>query len=420
MIRRLLRDEKGAALIIVLAFIALAVPLVTGALGLASTLSIDSRIKTRAMKSTYATIGGLEHLVYRLVYEDGYAETLPLGQATNYVITINGIDVTITVTKTNEPPPPDAVPPGLSNRSFSISKSVYPTAVSPDTQTTYIYTVLLSNMTENEKTITQVKDDFPEGLSYVPGSTSGLTTSDPAIVSGDLRWNVTSEEGTLPPFSTRGLQFQMQGLLTQGVYCNDIWVNPGGDKTRSGKTAKITVGSPASTLCPGTAIKLSKTVSPQMVPSDTLITFTYTITLTSNGTDSSEVSKVIDILPADFSYVSGSTQGLTTVDPSILLVNNGTQEKLTWSANPIGTIPPGETRGLTFQTTATPLNASYYNEVTVTMSGLNYDLYSWPTAKVEVVGVFQMGASDGETSTDSDVWLTNDGAFRQEWGVSTH
>ena len=100
---RFLRDETGAVLVVVLAFVVLAVPLVTGALGLVSTLSIDSGEKTRNIKSTYATMGGLEHATYRLVYEDGYAESLPLGIPTNYGITINGIDVTVALIKTNEP-----------------------------------------------------------------------------------------------------------------------------------------------------------------------------------------------------------------------------------------------------------------------------------------------------------------------------
>ncbi len=420
MIRRLLHGEEGVAMIVVLAFMALAVPLITAYLGLASTLSIDSRLKTDRMKSQYATMGGVEHVTYRLVYEDGYAEGLPLGQAVNYIITLNGIDVTVAVTKTNEPPSPDSIPPGITNRAFRITKWVFPTSVSPDTQTTYTYTAELSNTTDTEKTINSIRDDFPEGLTYVPGSTSGLTTSDPGMAAGNLRWNLTTAEGSLPPFTTKALQFQMQGSLPQGVHCNDTWVAPGGDKTRSGQTAKITVGFPASTICPGTAIQLTKSVSPQVVSSNTQTTFTYTMTFTSEGTDPVDVSKITDLMPAGFSYVAGSSQGLATTDPSIVLKNNGTQEELTWSANPIGTIAPGDSATLTFQATATLEDASYYNEATATVSGLNYDLYTWPSAKVVVMGVLDLAAIDDETATVSEIWLTSEGAFRQSWSVSTN
>jgi hypothetical protein len=58
MIRRLLqRQQGGVALAMVLGFIVLAVPLVTSALSLASTLSIDSRVKTNVMRCHYSALG---------------------------------------------------------------------------------------------------------------------------------------------------------------------------------------------------------------------------------------------------------------------------------------------------------------------------------------------------------------------------
>jgi hypothetical protein len=306
----------------------------------------------------------------------------------------------------------------VSNRSFSIAKSVIPASVTANTQTTYTYTVLLTNMTEDQKTINNIRDDFPAGLTYVTGSTSGLTISEPDQVSGNLRWNLSGQEGVLGPFTTKTLQFRMQGALPQGVHCNDTWVSPGGDKTRSGLTAKIVAGSPGSTLCPGTALELTKVVTPSVVTSGTLITFTYTVTFVSDGTDASDVSKIVDLLPASFAYVVGSSQGLTTEDPAIVLKNNGAQEQLTWSANPIVTISPAEVVTLTFQATASLTDAKYFNEVTAMVSGLNHDLYTWPTAKVEVVGVLEMGATDGETTIASVTWLGADGAILQSWGIS--
>ncbi len=418
MIRRLWQHQDGATMVIVLAFMLVAVPLTTASLALASTLSIDSRVKTASLKSTYATIGGVEDAQYRLVYEAGYADSLPLGQPTNYTINLNGIDVTVTVVKTATPPPPPAIPPGISSRSYQIVKEVSPTTVAQDTQTTYTYTATITNGTDTEKTVTNIKDDFPSGLTYVTGSTSGLTTSDPSIVAGNLMWNLTSAEGALAPFGSKVIQFQMQGSLSEDVHCNDIWVSPGGDKTRSGMTAKITVGSPASTLCPGTAIQLTKAVDPAVVPAVTPTTFTYTLTFTSDGTDSVDVSKVIDLMPPGFSYVNGSSQGLTTTDPAIVLKNYGTQEHLTWSANPIGTVAPGGSEVLTFQATASLQAGDYYNEAYATVSGLNYDLYTWPTAKVQVIRAFEVEATDGRTTTSSNTWLVDDGAVTDRWTIT--
>ncbi|MBI4339818.1 MAG: DUF11 domain-containing protein [Chloroflexi bacterium] len=418
MIRRLARSQAGMAMIMLLGFMVLAVPLVTVALQYASTLSMDSRVKTRLVKSSYATLGGNQYALYRLQYEAGYADSLPLGIPVSSVITLNDIPVTVTVTKESNPPPPPQVPGGLTNRSFSISKSVFPATASPGADTTYVYQALLSNMTPNTKTVNSIQDDFPTGLSYVTGSTSGITTSNPTLVSGDLKWSLTDAEKTLDPFSTKLLQFSMRGTLAQGVYCNDVWVAPGGDKTRSGLTAKIVVGSPASTLCPGTAITLTKSVSPSVVPSNQPNTFTYTITFTSTGTASVAVSKIVDLMPAGFNYVTGSSTGLTTANPAIVL-KNGNQQQLTWSANPIGTVAPGGTATLSFQATATVASNDYWNEVSATVSGLNYDLYSWPTARVQVMGVFQITAEDDKSTAESTAWLGSESIVVDEFTFSS-
>ena len=95
--------QRGAIMVMVLAFIALAVPLVTGALGLASTLSIDSGVKTSLAKSQYSVIAGNQHAVYRVVYESGYAAGLQEGVEDNYVVDINGEQISVSVLKLSDP-----------------------------------------------------------------------------------------------------------------------------------------------------------------------------------------------------------------------------------------------------------------------------------------------------------------------------
>ena len=53
----LLRGQSGTALIFVLAFMALAVPLTTAALSFVSTAALDSAIKTQSVHSQYANQG---------------------------------------------------------------------------------------------------------------------------------------------------------------------------------------------------------------------------------------------------------------------------------------------------------------------------------------------------------------------------
>ena len=64
MIVGVLRGERGQAITIALAFMVFAVPTITSALLLASTLSLDSGLKTRKLKSQFSAFGAQQfHLL---------------------------------------------------------------------------------------------------------------------------------------------------------------------------------------------------------------------------------------------------------------------------------------------------------------------------------------------------------------------
>ena len=413
--RRFRRSQEGQALFLLIGFMALAVPLMTSALGLVSTLSIDSRIKTEITMSHQSTAGGLDHARDRLIYDPAFVVT----GTTTYPLTTLGRDISITVVNTSDPgdlPMPDP----KTSRSFQLSKTVSPTTAPPTTLTTYTYTAIIENYADDEKTVTSVRDDFPTGLSYVNNTSEldGVPIANPGMSGGNLNWSLTGDEGTFPPFSSKVFEFQMDGALPQGVYCNDIWVTPLGRKTGSGLTAKIVVGSPASTLCPGTAIQMTKTVDLQTVLANIEHTFTYTVTLISDGTDPVDVKTIIDLMPPDFTYQLGTTVGAITADPSIG-IKNGNQEELKWSANPLFVVAPGGTDTFSFKVKATPTVGSYFNQIEADVSGLSYDLFVWPTAQVEVFEKYLIRAVDtnGTTATTGFL-LTPDGPLTQTWNIT--
>ncbi|MCI0822745.1 MAG: hypothetical protein J4N34_04875, partial [Chloroflexi bacterium] len=70
MIRRILRREDGVTIVMVLAFMALSVPVVTAALGLASTLNIDSRVKGDIAQAQFSAIGANELAIQRLTEDN--------------------------------------------------------------------------------------------------------------------------------------------------------------------------------------------------------------------------------------------------------------------------------------------------------------------------------------------------------------
>ena len=63
-IKSLLTGDEGLAMVIVVGFMAVSIPLLTGALALAGSLSADSRVKLEIAKSQYSNIGALEYVRY--------------------------------------------------------------------------------------------------------------------------------------------------------------------------------------------------------------------------------------------------------------------------------------------------------------------------------------------------------------------
>ena len=63
-IKRLLTEDEGLAMVIVVGFMALSIPLLTAALSLAGTLSADSRVKLEIARGQYSNIGATEYVRY--------------------------------------------------------------------------------------------------------------------------------------------------------------------------------------------------------------------------------------------------------------------------------------------------------------------------------------------------------------------
>ena len=125
-------------------------------------------------------------------------------------------------------------------------------------------------------------------------------------------------------------------------------------------------------------ITVAKSVTPTQTPAGG--TVTYTITVTNNGPAEGRLNTVTDTLPASFSYLTGTTTGLTTGNPTV------SGQELTW--NGLWVVPPktGGTAGsrtLTFQAKAGSVRGTYFNNVR--LLGNNFSLVvSGPTAPVTI------------------------------------
>src|SRR5207302_1207205 len=104
------------------------------------------------------------------------------------------------------------------------------------------YTITVSNSTLAAVTLNSVFDDLPLGFTYTVGSTTGVTTSDPAIVGQHLTWS--------GPFTVPGGggSVSLHFGVTVSAVPGDYFDNAGGDAgsvavAPTGPTAKITVTS---------------------------------------------------------------------------------------------------------------------------------------------------------------------------------
>ena len=124
-----------------------------------------------------------------------------------------------------------------------VTKSVAPTTIDPGDPLTY--TVSVENNSAITTFVTQVEDQLPAGMTYLSGTTHGLTTADPAAAGQSLTW---SGAWILEPGQSATLGFQVQGPMTPGRYLNHVIIRGSNFfEVPSGATAAVTVGSDLST-----------------------------------------------------------------------------------------------------------------------------------------------------------------------------
>ncbi len=414
---RLLAREQGQALTLALAFMVLAVPLITSSLSLASTLSVDSGSKTRALKAQYSVLGAQQ-----------YARHVSLTQSTPPTTTtmvLNDTTVTTTIVRLLFPPR-DFPFASVKKRRLFTSKEADPTLVSPNATTTYVITV--ENRHKKQLKLTKIIDELPGGFSYVAGSSSladsggnVISTDDPgASLFGSRYWSVPGT--VLQPGETATMTFDATAASDEGVYCNEAYVRSGFlglRKTTSGKTAKVTIGSPGNTRCEGRVVTVEKTVEPDLVTGEVETDYTYTITIANEGTRTADIREITDsfcssaIGDCEFTYkpfsVSSTPSAMNPGEPT-----SPGQNIIEWDFGSFLSqgerLPPDTTWTLEFEATATLPRGQFPNEVELTFTLWGYlpPMTTWPTAAVSVVEYYQITGTDGSSTYTCNVWLGTD------------
>ncbi|MFQ5875173.1 MAG: hypothetical protein ACE5JL_15435, partial [Dehalococcoidia bacterium] len=225
----LVRGEGGAtAIFLLLAFMVLAVPIAQGAIVTAGQLSRNSRVYDDRLTAFYAAGAGVEAALWEVLNDPSFGDGLTCADpSTIFPVEINGQIVTVTITRLCSGEP-------LQGQSIIVTKTVdLPTAGVGD-PTTFSYTITIKNEGTGVVEINQVYDYLPPGLTYIAGSTTGLTTTEPTITSNEsmtcgnvpdeLFWNVQPESITIGAEEELTLSFQATGTLFDGTYYNQAAV----------------------------------------------------------------------------------------------------------------------------------------------------------------------------------------------------
>ena len=134
---------------------------------------------------------------------------------------------------------------------------------------------------------------------------------------------------------------------------------------------RLRSGRPADQRCAGPVISITKTVEPEIASAGVETEFTYTITMTNEGTDDLKVRLILDTTSDDFEYVPFS---VSSTPPSMVPGEPVTfpfWNTISWWFFGAGqTLATDTTWVLEFKATATLALGQYPNEVELWFVGL--------------------------------------------------
>ena len=299
------------------AFIALAVPLTVAAIQTAAQFSRGSRVYDDRLTGLYAASSGIEVALWEMLSDPSYGQDLTESSPTKTTeAQVNGETVNVTVTRIFGQQV-------LQGQGLVVTKLVDPDTVPANATTTFTYTLTIKNEGTGTAQIKRLTDYLPPGLSYLTGSTSGLTTLEPTIANTapatcgstpyELRWNVQPESVMIASGQQLSLVFQTTGILTDGTYYNQAsvrydpwWVSPD-VFVYTPFSAEIAAGFGTTKCGHNLQVLVTQSVDPSAPTPGVQTVFTYTVSVANVSPDVRYVCKIENLLPPSFVYDPGST-----------------------------------------------------------------------------------------------------------------
>ena len=414
--KNLLRRQEGAlGMILVIGFMALAVPLITASLFLSSALSRDSQVKTDILKRQYAALGIGEYVNYLVsspALWDAWKSNNQTQSPGTYqeTVTIDSQDTIFTVSSLANPP---GNPPALEISQLTPILTVNPTGVSAGDTVTF--TVTVNNQGTELEDLSIVSAGLPPGFSYVQGSTTGVATLDPTettlgALSDDtpdyplLTWDLTSLGVGPQPGQSVVLNFQAVVADEDGNFCALAWTGASGGEPSTGSTAQVTIGE-ADDPCVENLLQVTTTVDKQVIPNDGVTTYlyTYSTNIKNVGTESQHLTGFRDVLPVGFDYKINSTSGdLTSNNPVSTLLTDA-RWQLDWTFSTPIEIQAGVTKSLVFQAEALVAKGNYSSEGYAFYKGHGVRVHKDSTITGDLVGAISKVKIDKVSNVNGKV-----------------
>ena len=271
--------------------------------------------------------------------------------------------------------------------------------------TAVTYTITVTNTNPNDLDATTIVDELPPDFTYITGTTSmidgvgSLFSTSSSIVTTTLdkqvvTWTVPSDH-PLATDETMTLSFNATTSPKDGIFCNEAYAFPGGRYLGSGKSAKLTVGSPTLTGCSGDVVSITKEVDPEVVFGNTSTVYTYTVTIKNEGSEVVTITDIKDTTPAGLTYVLNSTSSsppaFAVSEPTTNVANN----EIRWNFGTSGvSMSTSTTYTLEFKATGSLSMGYYGNKVE-----LEYQTPEWLTKALAEVCLFGSSSLTIDQST---------------------
>jgi len=478
------KKEIGQAFIMVLILLGIGALLVVPSLRLTGTSLKSGQVVERQIKGLYAADAAQEYILWKLLWGDlagdlmlQYDPEFPdEPPSVHYDLDVCGVPAGVTVVmraKEGEGgmvlATDDKIRP---TKTVKCGDEEPPDEIPNDWSGTVTYTIRLEYLSDDDPTVglDAIYDILPIG--FKPASSHYVDNSSYLRVDGGewqwipdpdvqidqnqyrLLWpadyNYQTREGAFsshPEFygiedfevrQVKEIKFQVEGSLPDNSVQSNWVVLKMGDEdntsTLSGPQAPITVGSPANpgVYTAGALFEVTKFSNPEVIPPGEPVDIEYTISIKNvDGTVTHHIASVTDFLPFGFTYIDGSTSGITIEEPVKTWSDDIERWVLTWE--PGVQLLAGETKTLTFwaHTDELDVSGSYYNEFIAVPSGVTspkiffnigilaeefMQNYSWNTGAVIVPAYDSSSEAEGIT-IDANMSLIIAGITITSWQV---